>query len=135
MSAAAADDCHRDSKSASAPQHWHLPVRGIARSSALNTPRYQVAVGPTRLSVVLVATFRLAYDVQVDGSAIGRGGVKVSAEEFQRHALTLTLLGNFIRRAHGGDIRKWREIDLHRADEKQGGHAFRVIDAYVRWLG
>src|SRR4051794_17349911 len=65
------------------PKAW--PVRAISRSSALNTPRYQVAVGPTRLSVVVVATFRLAYDVQVDGSAIGRGGVKVSAEEFQRN--------------------------------------------------
>ncbi len=59
----------------------------------------------------------------------------VAAEEFQRHALTLTLLGNFLRRAHGGDVRKRREIDLHRADETQGGHAFRVIAAYARWLG
>jgi tetratricopeptide (TPR) repeat protein len=58
-----------------------------------------------------------------------------AAEEFKRHALTLTLLGNFLRRAHSGDIRKWREIDLHRAAEKQGGHASRVIAAYARWLG
>jgi tetratricopeptide (TPR) repeat protein len=58
-----------------------------------------------------------------------------AAEEFQNHALTLTLLGNYLRRAHGGDVRKRREIDLHRADEKQGGHAFRVIAAYARWLG
>jgi tetratricopeptide (TPR) repeat protein len=61
--------------------------------------------------------------------------MRATAEEFQRHALTLTLLGNFLRRAHGGDIRKRREIDLHRADETQGGHAFRVIGAYARWLG
>ena len=61
--------------------------------------------------------------------------MRAAAEEFQRHALTLTLLGNFLRRAHGGDVRKRREIDLHRADETQGGHAFRVIDAYARWLG
>jgi tetratricopeptide (TPR) repeat protein len=61
--------------------------------------------------------------------------LRAAAEEFQRHALTLTLLGNFLRRAHGGDIRKRREIDLHRADEKQGGHASRVIAAYARWLG
>ncbi|HEV7787310.1 MAG TPA: hypothetical protein VGQ28_18350, partial [Thermoanaerobaculia bacterium] len=58
-----------------------------------------------------------------------------AAEEFKRHALTLTLLGSFLRRAHRGDVRKRREIDLHRADEKQGGHAFRVIAAYARWLG
>jgi hypothetical protein len=67
---------------------------------------------------------------------VGREGeLNAAVEEFQRHALTLTLLGNFLRRAHGGDIRKRHEIDLHRADEKQGGHAFRVIDAYARWLG
>jgi tetratricopeptide (TPR) repeat protein len=61
--------------------------------------------------------------------------LRTAAEEFQRHALTLTLLGNYLRRAHGGDVRKRREIDLHRADEKQGGHAFRVIGAYAQWLG
>ncbi len=61
--------------------------------------------------------------------------LRTAAEEFQRHALTLTLLGNFLRRAHGGDVRKRREIDLHQADKKQGGHAFRVIAAYARWLG
>ncbi len=63
------------------------------------------------------------------------GDLSAAAEEFQRHALTLTLLGNFLRRAHGGDVRRRREIGLHRADERQGGHAFRVIRAYARWLG
>ncbi len=61
--------------------------------------------------------------------------LRPAAKEFQRHALTLTLLGNFLRRAHGGDIRKRSEIDLSHADETQGGHAFRVIAAYARWLG
>ena len=58
-----------------------------------------------------------------------------AAKDVQQHALTLTLLGNFLRKAHGGDVRKRREIDLYRADETQGGHAFLVIDAYARWLG
>ncbi len=61
--------------------------------------------------------------------------LRAAVEEFGGHALTLTLLGNYLRRAHGGDIRKRKEIDLHRADEKQGGHAFRVIGAYAGWLG
>ena len=61
--------------------------------------------------------------------------LRAAVEDFGRHALTLTLLGNFLRRAHEGDVRKRHEIDLHRADEKQGGHAFRVIAAYARWLG
>jgi nucleoside phosphorylase len=56
-------------------------------------------------------------------------------EEVDGHALSLQLLGSYIRRALGGDVRRWREIDLRRADEDQGGHAFRVIAAYERWLG
>ncbi|HBL30300.1 MAG TPA: hypothetical protein DD490_25990, partial [Acidobacteria bacterium] len=78
------------------------------------------------------AAVALLKQLGVDGSA---KEMTAAAEEFQRHALTLTLLGNFLRRAHGGDVRKRREIDLHKADEKQGGHAFRVIAAYARWLG
>ncbi|HVT18381.1 MAG TPA: TIR domain-containing protein [Thermoanaerobaculia bacterium] len=58
-----------------------------------------------------------------------------AAEEFDRHALTLTLLGNYLRLAHGSEIRKRHEVDLGKADERQGGQAFRVIAAYTRWLG
>jgi len=51
------------------------------------------------------------------------------------HALALTLLGNYLRRAYGGDVRRRREVDLGDADERQGGHAFRVLHAYASWLG
>ena len=78
------------------------------------------------------ASVDLLRQLGVDGR---EGELRAAVEEFQCHALTLTLLGNFLRRAHGGDIRKRREIDLHHADEKQGGQAFRVIAAYARWLG
>lgn len=61
--------------------------------------------------------------------------LRVAVAEFGRHALTLTLLGNYLKRAHGGDVRKRSEVDLGKADERQGGHAFRVIAAYARWLG
>jgi tetratricopeptide (TPR) repeat protein len=77
------------------------------------------------------AAVALLRQLGVDGR---ESELVAAAKEFQHHALTLTLLGNFLRRAHGGDVRKRREIDLHRADEKQGGHAFRVIAAYARWL-
>lgn len=80
----------------------------------------------------LDAAIALLRQLGVDGR---ESELRAAAGEFKRHALTLTLLGNFLRRAHKGDIRKRREIDLHRADEKQGGHAFRVIAAYARWLG
>jgi len=49
------------------------------------------------------------------------------------HALTVQLLGNYIREALD-DVRGWREISFEEADADQGGHAFRVMDAYVNWL-
>jgi hypothetical protein len=79
-----------------------------------------------------VAAVALLRQLGVDGR---ESELAAAAKEFRHHALTLTLLGNFLRRAHNGDVRKWREIDLDQANKKQGGRAFRVIDAYARWLG
>jgi ribosome-binding protein aMBF1 (putative translation factor) len=51
------------------------------------------------------------------------------------HALTLTLLGGYLKRAHHGDIRRVDRVDFQKVNEKeQGGHAFRVIAAYERWF-
>ncbi|MBW8876372.1 MAG: TIR domain-containing protein [Acidobacteria bacterium] len=58
-----------------------------------------------------------------------------ASEEMGGHALALTLLGNYLRRACGGDVRRRKEVDLGDADERQGGHAFRVLHAYASWLG
>jgi hypothetical protein len=56
-------------------------------------------------------------------------------EDVKGHALTLNLLGTYLRDAHGGDIRKRDLVKLEEADaEEQGGHAFRVMDAYVKAL-
>ena len=56
-------------------------------------------------------------------------------EDVRGHALTLNLLGTYLRDAHAGDIRQRDRIKLGEANaEEQGGHAFRVMDAYVRWL-
>ncbi|HEX3555590.1 MAG TPA: TIR domain-containing protein [Thermoanaerobaculia bacterium] len=57
-----------------------------------------------------------------------------ASKEMDGHALALTLLGNFLRRACGGDVRRRKEVDLGDADERQGGRAFQVIRAYARWL-
>ena len=64
-------------------------------------------------------------------------GVKGTQKEFETlvedvkgHALTLNLLGSYLRDAHAGDIRKRDLVKLEEADaEEQGGHAFRVMDA------
>ncbi len=56
-------------------------------------------------------------------------------EEVRGHALTLDLLGQYLARAHAGDIRKRDLVQFQKADsEIQGGHAFRVMAAYERWL-
>jgi len=56
-------------------------------------------------------------------------------EDVKGHALTLNLLGSYLRDGHGGDIRKRDLIRLSEADaEEQGGHAFHVMDAYVESL-
>ena len=56
-------------------------------------------------------------------------------EDVRGHALTLNLLGSYLHDAHAGDIRKRDLVKLEEADaEEQGGHAFRVMDAYVRWF-
>jgi hypothetical protein len=69
-------------------------------------------------------------------------GVKGTAKEFETlvedvkgHALTLTLLGGFLKRAFHGDIRQRDRVKFEKADEKMdGGHAFRTISAYEQWL-
>jgi tetratricopeptide (TPR) repeat protein len=54
-------------------------------------------------------------------------------EDVKGHALTLNLLGTYLRDAHAGDIRRRDLIKLEEADaEEQSGHAFHVMDAYVK---
>ena len=69
-------------------------------------------------------------------------GVKGRQQEFERlveevkgHALTLNLLGSYLKDAHAGDIRKCDLVKLAEADaEEQSGHAFHVMDAYANWF-
>ncbi len=86
---------------------------------------------------------RLSRDAGVD--LLQRLGVRResgSQAEFERlvedvkgHALTLTLLGGFLRRAFRGDIRKRDRVRFEKADEKiDGGHALRTMAAYEQWL-
>jgi hypothetical protein len=62
-------------------------------------------------------------------------------EDVKGHALTLQILGQYLKRAHHGDIRRRDRVELAKADSKVHasggfgtGHAFRAIEAYEAWL-
>jgi hypothetical protein len=55
--------------------------------------------------------------------------------EFKGHALALNLLGRYLAVVHGGEIRQKDRVPGLTAEEKEGGHARRVMEAYERWLG
>jgi len=87
-----------------------------------------------------VALHRLSRAAGVD--LLKKLGVRGTAREFERlvedvkgHALTLTLLGGFLHRAFGGDIRQRDCVKFEKADAKiDGGHALRTVAAYEQWL-
>jgi Putative ATP-dependent DNA helicase recG C-terminal len=58
---------------------------------------------------------------------------EILVEDVRGHALSLNLVGSYLRDAHAGDIRKRDLVNLGEADaEEQGGYAFRLMDAYAR---
>ena len=62
--------------------------------------------------------------------------LREASREVQGHALTLTILGRYLREAHRGDLRKRDAVDLVGADDTGSGqgHAFRAMAAYEKWL-
>jgi hypothetical protein len=62
-------------------------------------------------------------------------------EDVKGHALKLQILGQYLKWAHHGDIRRRDRVELAKADSKVHashgfgtGHAFRAIAAYEAWL-
>lgn len=51
------------------------------------------------------------------------------------HPLTLTLLGNLLRDAHGGDIHQLGQVDLGISVEGNASQAQRTMAAYDKWFG
>ena len=60
--------------------------------------------------------------------------MKTASKEFGNHALALTLLGTYLVKACGGDIRRRGEVSLMKSSEVQGGHARRVMRSYEKWF-
>jgi len=121
----------------------------LVRELALENPG--LCVITTREPVADLAGARHATNAQLDlahlstdaGVALlGDLGVEGTDNEQRQlvqdvrgHALTLTLLGRYLAQAHGGDIRKRDEVKFTEADaEVQGGHAFKVMQAYENWF-
>ncbi len=58
-----------------------------------------------------------------------------ASREVNGHALTLNLLGRFLARAHGGDIRRRDLVKLEEADHKEpGGTTFKMLAAFENWF-
>ncbi|MGH8525641.1 MAG: hypothetical protein ACREXY_15990, partial [Gammaproteobacteria bacterium] len=58
-----------------------------------------------------------------------------ASREVQGHALAFTLLGGYLKLAHGGDTRKRDLVTFEEADDEiEGGRAFRIMDAYLAWF-
>lgn len=54
--------------------------------------------------------------------------------EVRGHALAITLLGNYTREVHGGDLRRRVYLERLTLGSREGGHARRVMAAYASWL-
>lgn len=78
------------------------------------------------------AGVHLLKTLGVEGEAKGFDAL---VEEVKGHALTLQILGGFLRRAFGGAISQRNRVKFEKADAKiDGGHAFRTMAAYEQWL-
>jgi hypothetical protein len=119
-------------------------LKGLAQSSeglCLVTTRYRIrdieayaAAAPQRelASLSNESGARLLEMLGVNGTRQERERL---AGNVSGHALTLTIIGSYLRDAYGGDIRQRDRIRLAEADtEEQGGHAFRAMDAYAQWF-
>ncbi|MCP3960495.1 MAG: hypothetical protein GY719_21835, partial [bacterium] len=121
-------------------------LKGLAAKNA------GLCVVTTRESVTDLAQFRdstapewqLGRLSKAAGAALlEKLGVHGTAKEIEDlvaevdgHALTLNLLGSYLARAHGGDVRRRDRVKLEKADARtQGGLAFKTISAYRKWLG
>ena len=72
---------------AGAPVSFTYPSDLVARkppSGGLLKPTFATAVGVDAANYVVVATYKISADVQPDGSAIGSGGSRLTADRFDQ---------------------------------------------------
>jgi len=118
-------------------------LKGLAGSShglCIVTTRYSIADLRAYWQATAPEVKLTCLSTPAGVALLKRLGVRGNPKEFEAlvadvkgHALTLSLLGTYLRDAHAGDIRRRDLVKLEEADaEEQGGHAFRVMDAYVK---
>ena len=74
-------------QAAGAPVTFSYPSDLVARkppSGGLLKPAFSTAVGVDAANYVVVATYKISADVQPDGSAIGSGGSRLTADRFDQ---------------------------------------------------
>ena len=99
-------------------------LRAYWRTTA---PMHELPCLSTAAGVKLLRTIGVKTGSQADFEKL--------VEDVDGHALSLQILGQFLVRAFHGDIRRRDRVSLEKADAKiQGGHAFRAMEAYVKWL-
>jgi tetratricopeptide (TPR) repeat protein len=54
--------------------------------------------------------------------------------EVDGHALAITLLGNYLRDVHNGNLAGRFDLEKLTVDVREGGHARRIMASYVKWL-
>ncbi len=103
-----------------------VAVADLAQFAATTAPQIDLEQLPPE------AGAELLRQLGVNGS---ERELRAAAAEVGGHALTLTLVGNYLRKVHAGDVGCRVDVELGRADARQGGHGYRVIAAYERALG
>ena len=104
-----------------------IPIADIAdheRTSALRRDLEQLSTD---------AGARLLRALGVKGH---EAELRTASDEFSGHCLALTLLGSYLTDAYNGDVRCRSEVSERLTrDERQGGHARKVMESYQSWFG
>ncbi|MEM9089917.1 MAG: hypothetical protein AAGC93_14360 [Cyanobacteria bacterium P01_F01_bin.53] len=115
-------------------------VRELAADNAglcVITTRQTVADIPAAAKIDLEALSDKAGAALLQ--ALGVKGLQQELEAASRqvkgHGLALRLLGTYLAKVCKGDVRRIGEVDLSRVDKRLGGHAFKLVEKYERWLG
>lgn len=68
------------------------------------------------------------------GKPADRRSLLRAVEQVDSHALAVTLMGKYLREAHGGDLAGLADLKELSRDAPEGGHARRVMATHSRWL-